>query len=142
MMCVMKVLYKFLNKKDTESAGLSFFKGFLKSDRPFLRDIKRLRVGVNQVNDDFLLIEDHPDVEFITSAGIILHHVREKFLHGQVENVPHFIIDRMGDCELVREIKDILQLIEGALKRPFHDFRVHVCRFFRPSSRTRCAPRP
>jgi hypothetical protein len=27
------------------------------------------------------------------------------------------------------------------LKRAFHDFRVHVCRLFRPSSRIQCAPK-
>jgi hypothetical protein len=39
----------------------------------------------------------------------------------------------MGDRELVCKVKHILQLIEGALKCPFHGLRVHVCRLFRPS---------
>ncbi len=132
-MSIMKIIDEFLNEKNPQPARLSLFQRFSEIDRSFSGDIEDFRVRIDKVNDDVALIKNHAHVKFVAALGVVLHHVCEELFHREVQNIPDFIVDCMGDREFIREVEDILQLVDRALKCAFHDLRVHVCRLFRPS---------
>jgi len=127
MMVIMEILHELLNEVDAEPPRFPLRQGSFEVDLPILCNIEKLRIRIEKMNNNFVFIEPHSHLNIGLSRRIVLHHVGEEFFHGEVENIADLVVDGMGERKLVREIKNILELLERAPKASFHDLSVHNC---------------
>jgi len=123
---VMKVLYQFLDEVHSQPPDFPLRERALKVDIPFFGDVKRSRVGIDHMDNDFLVVKPHPHLDVPRSRWVVLYHICEEFLDSKVEYIPDLVIERVLKGKFVRKVKDFFERLYRPCKCLLHYLAIHV----------------